>query len=64
MYYSEDEAKKLLLKVIEDLKNNPKCDIPDAELMQRYREYTQGDHLTILTKMLNALEDERRSNKA
>lgn len=64
MYYSENEAKELLLKAVEDMKSNPKCDIPDAELMQRYRTYTQGDHLAILTKMLNVLEDKKRSKKA
>lgn len=63
MNYSKNDTKKLMQKVIEELKSNPKCDISDEVLMQKYAEYTQDDHLEILTKMINVMENEKNKEE-
>lgn len=60
MKYTKEDAKKKLEKAVADLKNNPRCDISDEELERRYAALCTDDNLDILSRMLTALEEERK----
>lgn len=56
MHYTKQDVQKLLETAVNDLIENPACNIPEEELQRRCAEYTQDRNLEILTQMLNARE--------